>query len=73
MSLCRRFSNRFIPYLLVPFLAGIIAFLSWITLSVAGASPAVVELTTLLVFLGLGGLMIIYIAHCQKRNRCGDR
>ena len=71
MSLCSRFSNRYIPFLLVPFFAGIITFLTWITLSVAGASAAVIELSSILVFLGIAGLMSVYLVHCQNRKRCG--
>ena len=71
MSLCSRFNNRYIPFLLVPFFAGVITFLTWITLSVAGASSAVVELTSILVFLAIGGLMAVYLVHCQNRKRCG--
>lgn len=68
MSLCSRFTNKYVPYLLVPFFAGIIAFLTWITLSVAGAAAPVVELSSILVFLAIGGLMSVYLVRCQSRN-----
>ena len=72
MSLCRHFSNRYLPYLLIPFFAGIITFLTWITLSAAGASTAVTELAAILVFILIAGLMGVYLYHCQSRNHCDN-
>lgn len=65
--------GKFAPYLLVPFLAGVITFLTWITLSVAGARADVVELTSILVCLFSGGLLTWYVVHCLSSRGCGDR
>lgn len=69
MSLCSRFSSRYAPYLLIPFFAGIITFLTWITLSVAGAAAPVVELTSILVFLGIAAMLAVYLVRCQNRSQ----
>ena len=65
--------GKFAPYLLVPFFAGIITFLTWITMTVAGAGADVVELTAILVCLATASLLTWYVVHCTTRNRCADQ
>ncbi len=69
MRLCKYF-GRYAPYLLIPFFATAIAFLSWITMTVAGVSPDVAELITILVFLICGSVTAFYIIRCMSRGGC---
>jgi len=55
---------------LIPFFASVIAFLTWITMTVAGAKPDVTELTTILVFLATGSIAAFYIIRCMSRGGC---
>lgn len=69
MRLCKYF-GRYIPYLLIPFFATVIAFLTWITMTVAGVGADVTELTAILVFLATGSVAAFYIIRCMSRGGC---
>lgn len=65
--------GKFAPYLLVPFFAGVITFLTWMSMTVAGAGKDVTELTSILVCLTTGSLLTWYVVHCLTRGRCSDQ
>lgn len=68
MKLCSECRRTPLPYIVPLFVAGFSAFLTWLTLSVAGIDPQANRWWTAGVFLGVLGLLMGYMVSCIRRH-----
>lgn len=68
MKLCSECSRTPWPYLMVLFLAGVSAFLTWLTLSYSELGELESIAGSLGVFLAVGGTLLHYVLGCMNRH-----
>jgi hypothetical protein len=68
MKLCNNCERKVWPYLLVSFIAGFSAFLTWLTLGSAGVAPNHIFIWTASVFLGVFLMLSAYVTSCLRRH-----
>jgi hypothetical protein len=68
MKLCPQCSNSPWPFGMALFITAIIAFLTWLMLSFAGASPTEDAIGTALVFVAVGATLVHYVLGCMRRH-----
>lgn len=68
MRLCADCHSKIWPYAIVVLVATFSAFITWLTMSVTGASVTTVRIVSVSVFLGVGGLMLGYMLCCLRRH-----
>jgi hypothetical protein len=68
MSICGECAKTVWPYFIVVFISGIVAFLTWLTLSAAGIEPKLVVWLTGGAFFGAFALLLSYIISCMRRH-----
>jgi len=56
------------PFLLVTAIAGIITFLTWLTMGLSAPDPTVRIGTTLAVFVAVEGTLVHYVISCIRRH-----
>ncbi|HFD79786.1 MAG TPA: hypothetical protein ENK05_05240 [Gammaproteobacteria bacterium] len=71
MKLCSKCRKNPWPYAIVLLIASFAGFLTWLTLSAAGASPTVNSWLSAIAFLAVAGLLFTYMVHCMARH-CRD-
>lgn len=68
MKLCRQCSRSLLPFIMVIFVAGVIAFLTWLTLAYSQLSEIQVIAGTGGVFLAVATTMLHYVLSCMRRH-----
>ncbi len=68
MKLCNKCEMKVWPYLIVAFIAGFSAFLTWLTLTASRATENIVFVFTATVFLGVLTLLSVYVTSCMRRH-----
>lgn len=67
-SLCPQCRNSPWPYLMVLFLAGFSAFLTWLIATFANLAVPERFIASLLAFLVVGGGLLAYVISCMRRH-----
>jgi len=57
------------PFVMVLFIASVLAFVTWLTLSLAGLGRFEQIAGSSFVFLAVGGTMLHYVIACMRRHR----
>jgi len=68
MKLCSQCTGSPWPFVMVLFIASTLAFVTWLMLNFAGASPLQGAVGAALAFLALGGTMLHYVLACMQRH-----
>lgn len=68
MRLCAECRSKIWPYAIVVLVAGFSAFITWLTVSAAGASETTIQMASVSVFIGVGGLLLGYMLCCLRRH-----
>lgn len=68
MRLCTECRSKIWPYAIVVLVAGFSAFITWLTVSAAGASETTIQMASVSVFIGVGGLLLGYMLCCLRRH-----
>ena len=68
VKLCPQCNNSPWPFFMVAFIAGLVAFLTWLILSFAGANTAQGLVGTGIAFLAVGSTLLHYVLSCMKRH-----
>jgi len=68
MQLCRQCSRSPLPFIMVIFVAGVIAFLTWLTLAYSQLGELEVIAGTCVVFLAVATTMLHYVMSCMRRH-----
>ena len=70
MKLCGDCQRKPWPYLIVVFVGGFSAFLTWLALNSAGVPPAANKWWSLSAFVVVSSLLLSYMISCMRRH-CG--
>ena len=68
MKLCTQCDGSPWPFVMVLFITSVLAFVTWIMLSFAGADPIPALVGTALAFVAVGATMLHYVLACMKRH-----
>lgn len=68
MKLCRKCSRSPLPFIMVIFVAGVIAFLTWLTLAYSQLGTIKVIAGTGAAFLAVATTMLHYVLSCMRRH-----
>jgi hypothetical protein len=68
MKLCPQCNGSPWPFVMVLFMASLLAFVTWLMLTFAGADPLQASVGTALAFFAVGGTMLHYVLACMKRH-----
>ncbi len=67
MKICPQCTSVW-PFALVLFMSTLVAFVTWLVISFAGADPLQSAIATLLAFVAVGGTMLHYVIACMQRH-----
>ena len=68
MKLCPKCVKSPLPFFMVFFIAGIGAYLTWLTLTYSQAAMTERIVGTVIVFAAVGGTVLHYVLSCMKRH-----
>jgi hypothetical protein len=68
MKLCPKCVSSPLPFFMVFFVAGVSAFLTWLTLTFSQAGMTERVVGTVVVFLAVGGTVLHYVLSCMRRH-----
>lgn len=68
MNICPQCDNSPWPFVMVVFISAVVAFLTWLMFSFAGANTAQSTVGALLAFLAVGATLAHYVLACMKRH-----
>jgi hypothetical protein len=68
MKLCPECSNSPLPFLMALFVAGVSAFLTWLTLTYSQFGTVERIAGTMLVFVAVGTTIVHYMLACMRRH-----
>ena len=68
MKLCPECSKSPLPFLMALFVAGLSAFLTWLTLTYSQVEAAERMAGSVLVFVAVGATIMHYMLRCMKRH-----
>lgn len=68
MRLCAECRSKIWPYAIVILVASFSGFITWLTMSVTGASETAIRMVSACVFVGVGGLLLGYMLCCLRRH-----
>jgi hypothetical protein len=68
MKICPQCGNSPWPFAMVLFIAAIIAFLTWLMLSFAGADALEAAIGTAVAFVAVGATLVHYVLGCMRRH-----
>lgn len=68
MKLCPQCNGSPWPFVMVLFMASLLAFVTWLMLSFAGADPMQAAVGTAVAFVAVGATMLHYVLACMKRH-----
>ncbi|WP_089724084.1 hypothetical protein [Candidatus Thiosymbion oneisti] len=67
-KLCRKCSSPALPFFVVFFVAGVSAYLTWLTLTYSGVGKIELIAGSVGVFLAVGATLLHYVVSCMKRH-----
>jgi hypothetical protein len=68
MKLCPQCNGSPWPFVMVLFITSLLAFVTWLTLTFAGADPVQAAVGTAVAFVAVGATMLHYVLACMKRH-----
>ena len=68
MKLCRQCGRSPLPFVMVFFVAGVSAYLTWLTLSYSDFERIEVVAGSGIVFLAVAGAVLHYVLSCMRRH-----
>jgi hypothetical protein len=68
MKLCPQCNGSPLPFVMVLFMASLLAFVTWLMLTFAGADPLQAAVGTAVAFVAVGATMLHYVLACMKRH-----
>jgi|GEM_PF-1183633 len=68
MKLCRKCNSSVLPFFVVFFVAGVSAYLTWLTLIYSGVGRTELIAGSVGVFLAVGVTLLHYVISCMKRH-----
>lgn len=68
MKLCPKCGRSPLPFLMVPLVAGVSAFMTWLTLGLTIAEDTPRLVAGLVVFVAVGATVLHYVLSCLKRH-----
>ena len=73
MKLCPKCNKSLWPFVMVFYVGGIGAFITWLTLAYSQFSPDQQVAGSALIFLAVGGTVLHYVLGCLRRHCRHDR
>jgi hypothetical protein len=72
MKFCAECNSSPLPFVMVALIAGIVGFITWLTLGLSYPEPMFRLGGAIVVFLAVGGTMLHYVLSCLRRH-CNHR
>jgi hypothetical protein len=68
LKLCAQCNSSPLPYVMVVMIAGVVGFITWLTLGLSHPEPMFRLGGAIVVFFAVGGTMLHYVVSCLRRH-----